>query len=271
MPGKADINPQTGKAYAINPATNQWDDNYWATVVEPMLKAGGAGAQGGTLADQLMNASMDSYNKQFDEYKKKSSEFDAANPFNFDKMLEASRAEVSTRLDPYYEQTLNDFLTGISTRKTRSVQDQNRLLKELNQDTETYTGDAKIALQKAIDNSREGFADSGLYGSGQQLRGEGEQTAASQRATSQFMEGQNRRESAINLAGTRTAEDLAQEEKMKRRDLAQEKSYTTESQSLSETLRKQQQREYEKAQFTGVPPGVNPYQYSTFTSGLLNT
>jgi hypothetical protein len=38
MPSKSDINPQTGKAYAINPSTNQWDDNYFATQVEPKLK-----------------------------------------------------------------------------------------------------------------------------------------------------------------------------------------------------------------------------------------
>lgn len=39
MPGKGDINPATGKAYAVNPATGVWDDNYWANTVEPQLKA----------------------------------------------------------------------------------------------------------------------------------------------------------------------------------------------------------------------------------------
>lgn len=39
MPSKADINPATGKAYAINPQTGVWDDNYWANTVEPSLKA----------------------------------------------------------------------------------------------------------------------------------------------------------------------------------------------------------------------------------------
>lgn len=38
MPSKTDINPQTGKAYAVNPQTGQWDDNYWSNVVEPSLK-----------------------------------------------------------------------------------------------------------------------------------------------------------------------------------------------------------------------------------------
>jgi len=39
MPSKSDINPSTGKAYAINPASGVWDDNYWANTVEPQLKA----------------------------------------------------------------------------------------------------------------------------------------------------------------------------------------------------------------------------------------
>lgn len=46
MPNKGDINPQTGLPYAVNPQTGQWDDNYWATVVEPALKGGG-GQMGG--------------------------------------------------------------------------------------------------------------------------------------------------------------------------------------------------------------------------------
>ncbi len=38
MPGKGDINPATGKAYAVNPSSGNWDDNYWANTVEPQLK-----------------------------------------------------------------------------------------------------------------------------------------------------------------------------------------------------------------------------------------
>lgn len=49
MPGKGDINPATGKPYAVNPSTGQWDDNYWANVVEPQLRSkyGGGNSGGG--------------------------------------------------------------------------------------------------------------------------------------------------------------------------------------------------------------------------------
>ena len=49
-PGKSDINPATGKAYAINPATGVWDDNYYSTTVEPQMTGGvpsGGGTSGG--------------------------------------------------------------------------------------------------------------------------------------------------------------------------------------------------------------------------------
>lgn len=38
MPNKTDINPATNKAYAVNPESGVWDDNYWANTVEPQLK-----------------------------------------------------------------------------------------------------------------------------------------------------------------------------------------------------------------------------------------
>lgn len=44
---KTDINPATGKMYAINPATGVWDDNYWSNVVEPQLRGQAGGGGGG--------------------------------------------------------------------------------------------------------------------------------------------------------------------------------------------------------------------------------
>src|SRR3990167_9127175 len=36
---KSTINPATGRAYAINPATGNWDDTYFSEVVEPQFKS----------------------------------------------------------------------------------------------------------------------------------------------------------------------------------------------------------------------------------------
>ena len=50
MASKSDINPATGKPYAVNPATGVWDDNYWANTVEPSLRQA-AGSSGGNFGD----------------------------------------------------------------------------------------------------------------------------------------------------------------------------------------------------------------------------
>lgn len=59
MPSKTDINPATGKAYAINPSSGVWDDNYWANVVEPQFRSANpspsvsSGGTTGSSADLL--------------------------------------------------------------------------------------------------------------------------------------------------------------------------------------------------------------------------
>lgn len=51
---KGDTNPQTGKAYAVNPSTGAWDDNYWANVVEPQMIAKDPVAQAQKIQQQQM-------------------------------------------------------------------------------------------------------------------------------------------------------------------------------------------------------------------------
>lgn len=224
-----------------------------------------------STADQIIQASIDSYTKLADEYQAKVKQFDANNPFNFDKLLEEETAKVSQRLDPYYVQTISDFLQGINTKRSRGVEDERTLLTELSQDVDDYTGSAKIALDSAVERSREGYADAGLYGSGSQLRDEGQAKAASERTVADYVRGAERQGSRIKTQTARSMEDLALDERLGKRDIEREKSYQISSQSLSETLRRQQQREYEKAQFTGLPPGANPSQFANYSYNLLNT
>ena len=222
-----------------------------------------------SVADQLIKTAVDSYTNLANKYQEKIKQFDQTNPFNWDKILEEESAKVSQRLDPYYTQTLSDFLQGVTTKRTRSVEDERNLLTELASDTEAYTGSAKIALDSALEKSREGFADAGLYGSGQQLRETGQIQEESGRNLANYLRKAETRESQVKLGTQRTTEDLALQERMKRRELTTEQSYQTTSQALSESLRRQQQREYEKAQFTGLPPGVSPTQFSNFSYNLL--
>src|SRR5690606_14277060 len=110
MPSKNDINPATGQPYAVNPATGVWDDNYFATQVEPMLKK-----QFGNPVLDYLNSVASETAKRMEEYNKKVSDFDAANPYAPDEWLADEKAQAEQRLDPYYTQTLNDYLQGVAT------------------------------------------------------------------------------------------------------------------------------------------------------------
>lgn len=265
MPGKFDINPATGKAYGWNPATQSIDDNYWALVVEPQLKA-----QFATPFDpvsSMLQSIMDDQTKKLEEYTRKSKEFDTKNPFIFDEMLGVERTKVKERLDPYYEQTLSDFLTGVNIKRSRSLEDERTLLTEVQEDVDRIAGDEKLRLTDAIERSREGFADAGLYTSGARLRDQGREEAQSGKTLADTLTKQERAKKQITTQTGRLGEDLALEERLKRRDLSQEQSFETESQALAETQRRQQQREFEKGQYTGPYPTINP---STYQSGLFN-
>lgn len=262
MPGKFDTNPQTGKPYGWNPATNSIDDNYWAQVVEPQLKA-----TYGNPVEDLLKSITDDYTKKLEDYTKKSKEFDTNNPFVFDEVLGQEKAKVKQRLDPYYEQTLGDFLTGVNIKRSRSLEDERTLLTNLQADVNEVTGDEKQRLTDAIERSREGFADAGLYTSGARLRDQGREEAQTGKNLADTLTKQQRAEKQITTGTQRTGQDLSLEEQIKRRDLAREQSYQTESQGLAETQRAQSQREFEKGQYTGTYPGVNPTAYQ---GGLYN-
>src|SRR5436190_22792065 len=86
---KTDINPATGKAYAVNPSTGNFDDNYWANVVEPSLRGGGGGGDGGegNPVDQLLTNVINQYTDQLNAYNKRYSDYTTNNPFVFDDVL----------------------------------------------------------------------------------------------------------------------------------------------------------------------------------------
>lgn len=218
---------------------------------------------------QLIQTTVDQYNKRLEDYNKKYKEFDEKNPFEFDKVLEEEKTKVKQRLDPYYEQTLSDFLRGVNIQRTRSLEDERTLLTELNQDTEKYQGQEKQNLMDAIERSREGYADAGLYGSGQQLREEGRIKTESNKNLSDTLTQQNRTRNQIQTSTKRLGEDLTLNESLKQRELEQDKTYQTESQALNQIQQRERQREFERGQYTGNAPGVDPLQYQNSLYNLL--
>lgn len=264
MPSKSDINPDTGKPYAVNPATGAWDDNYFAQVVEPQLR----NIYSDPVSD-LLNPIIDKYTQQLENYQKKYKEYNEKNPFVFDTVLAEEKKKVGQRLDPYYEQTLSDYLKGVETKRSRSIEDERRVLGELQQDTDQFVGREKNRLLDAIERSREGYSDAGLYSSGKRFREQGQLEANTNETLSDALTQKNRKEQDVATGRKRLEEDLTLDEKLKRRDLEKEKTYQTEMQSYTETQRRQQQNEFERQQYAGAIPGVDTGQLGTSLYKLL--
>lgn len=266
MPSKSDINPNTGLPYAINPQTGIWDDNYFANVVEPQLK--GLASTGNPVLD-VINRSINEHERRFNEYQQKYNEFETNNPFIFDKVLAEEKTKVGQRLDPYYTQTLNDYVQGVTTKRTRSLEDERTLLSELTLDADRATGRAKLQIQDALERSREGFADAGLYDSGKRLREEGKLAIEGEENLADLAQNTQRQTKRITQSRSRLFEDLDIEERQRKRDLEQEKQYNIESQALGEVGRRQSTREFERGQFTGPEPTANPQLWQSYLYSQL--
>jgi len=161
MVQKTDINPATGKMYAINPATGNWDDSYWSTVVEPKLKQQSGGS--GTLsASDILGESKAKLQEQVTFLK----DFLNANPLGYDEVL--AREMASEKYKPYYTEVLSDFVEPLQKKIAASTEDETRLIGELSRQEKLGTKQMTRETQLALEASREGFAGSGLFGSGVQ-------------------------------------------------------------------------------------------------------
>jgi hypothetical protein len=265
-----DINPATGKAYAINPSSGVWDDNYFANTY------GGASQ----YADSTITSSVNTYGLSLDEYNKRYKEFDAANPFSFDDMLAKETAKVSERLDPYYEQTLNDYLTGVNLKKSRTLEDQRTLLTNLQADTESYQAKDKQALIDTLDRTRQGYADAGTYFSGARQRAEGSTVAGDQKNMADYLRGVDTQKNTINTTATRGLQDINLDQSQTQRDIGTfdangnyvpgaTPAYEIKSQALSAANQDQSLWQYQKNQYLGAPPGADYSLYANENSNLL--
>jgi hypothetical protein len=90
--------------------------------------------------------------------------YDEVNPFFFDEALakEAATAEFA----PYYDEMLSDYISNVERTKSRSSDDLDRVLKQLEAGKEYYMGTERKALERAEKSTNEGFAGRGLFFSG---------------------------------------------------------------------------------------------------------
>lgn len=218
MPSKNDINPATGKPYAVNPNTGVWDDNYFATVVEPQLRSQYGGDSGGSgnkvlTAEDIIGAQQDKLKEQITFLK----DFLEKNPLGFDEVL--ARQMADEKYKPYYQEVLADFVEPLQTRITRSTADEQRLVGELVRRRGVGSREIQDTTRAAIDRSREGFAGAGLLGSGIESGVTARQNIAGTNKLDDFIAGNEYQQAGVTTEATRTREDAQKAIDQKQRDI----------------------------------------------------
>lgn len=184
----------------------------------------GGGGQALTPEDRASQSITSTYqnliseqNKLFGEYEK------SKGPFNLDEVLVAKRAEAKEQIDPYYNETLSDYLLGVKRKTDRSQADTQDLLSELQATSDSFTGGTQLKLTEALNRSREGFADAGLFDSGARYRQEG----LLERETGDVLGEQERRtglrRKGLQTGLSRTLEDVGLQAKQQERDIERER------------------------------------------------
>ena len=121
MPDKSSINPATGKAYAINPSSGVWDDNYWANTVEPQLKA-----QYGSSGGGIDTANVPAFNQPtIDLPKIYQGLYDASGVSNTEKQLVDTQAKTNAAIsaikdNPYLSEATMGGRIGKLTDKSNA-------------------------------------------------------------------------------------------------------------------------------------------------------
>ena len=215
------------------------------------LPVGWSGPSGGGSGDFGLDKILDAFKQRQEERNRLVNEFNAKNPFVYDEILAAKSLEAKEQLDPWYKQTLTDYLTGVTRTRSRGLEDERRLLDELQTDTQSYTERNKENVQLALEKAKEGSAQAGLFNSGQMERGQGLIQKEAGQNLGDFLTGAQRQQAGIQRTTARNLEDLQREESIKTRDLAREQNVQTKLLSSDLTKEAATKRGYALQQYLG--------------------
>jgi len=230
----------------------------------------GEGSQGESFADSILKAVADPLQAEIESWWKRLDEYDKNNPFAFDEAL--AKASSQERLNPYYDATMNEFMTGIRRSSSRSVEDMTRTIGELNVDASKLSDKERLATQEAIRSSEEGYAGSGLFFSGQRQRATGLQEVQGQQTQEGIQTNLERGVAGQARGNTRLQEDLALQQARQTRLTEAERMTSIETDIAKQKKESALQRGLERLQFAGKIPGASPANQlsleNQFMSGL---
>jgi hypothetical protein len=167
-------------AWYWDPKANQarrWTGTKFGAPGEAVAVDGEAGAKpaaSNSPLQQINDAIQGSFQKLQNEVIQRFGEYQSGQPFKVDQVLADKTKNAAEQIDPYYNQILGDYLTGVQRKIDRGVNDTKDLLGELTANADSYTDKSQVTIANAIEQAQKGFADSGLFGSGDQLRAEGQ-------------------------------------------------------------------------------------------------
>lgn len=238
-----------------------------ATALEPAASVGSTPAPAATPsstpqapATNPVQAVNDTIQKTFQDLQSevvsKFGAYQAGHPFSVDEVLADKTAQAKEQIDPYYNQLLGDYLQGVTTKINRGVDDTKALLDELNASTDSYTGSTKLALDKAVSTAQQGFADSGLFGSGTALNAEGQ---AKQAAGANLSDYTRKADYSANQATTglaRNTQDILSAKKDYVTNLEQNR--LTDTSTRAAGLTKTAGQQYVAGFTASLPPEAQP-------------
>jgi len=135
--------------------------------------------------------------------------------------------QAKEQLDPFYNQTLSDYLEGVQSQRSRGLADQDRLISELNQDINTLNKDLKFDLQQSLEKAKQGASGAGLLSSGFGQRAEGLTEREGALRQEELGTKAQRRKETITTGTHRTLEDLQRQQNIVTRDLEAERKAQT--------------------------------------------
>lgn len=202
------------------------------------------------LAQQLIDRSAQNQIKANQAFK----DYRASNPFTYDEYLSSTAMpQAKEQLDPYYNESLSDYLLGVTRKTQRSQADTRDLLGELAATSESYGRDTQLKLTETMNKARQGFANVGLFESGARFReAEGLPTTVAQNEMTDFTRRQDLRRRTAETGLGRTLEDISLAKKQDVRNLERERF--TETGTLARRLTGEAGQQYVSGFQQTLPP-----------------
>ena len=150
---KTDINPATGKAYAVNPSSGNWDDNYWSQNEAKFNGNSSSGISGavGSFTDPLNTArNVQSFYKEQNQpaiasLQKQSTDLDT----RYKDLISSIKGQQKTAEDAQILATNNEMgRRGISNTSGIYEQQQAQALRPIASNYQSLTANTGLAQQK---------------------------------------------------------------------------------------------------------------------------